>query len=197
LVFGSLRVYQLFCEWLPAYSLDDFILKLAAHSGIKRVFGRNRMNTETGLREATVADVAVIVHHRRAMFREIGYCDEAQLAAMAATSAAFIKAGLESGSYRGWLAETDTGVVAGGGLVIVGFPSGPRDPNPRRVWILNMYTEPEYRRRGLARSILQTMIDWCRKQGFRWVSLHASDAGRHLYESLGFEPTSEMRLMLK
>ncbi|PIS27506.1 MAG: hypothetical protein COT43_10080 [Candidatus Marinimicrobia bacterium CG08_land_8_20_14_0_20_45_22] len=50
------------------------------------------------------------------------------------------------------------------------------------------------RHRGLAKSIMNAMIRWCREQGFGCVSLHASDAGRHLYESMGFKPTNEMRL---
>jgi GNAT superfamily N-acetyltransferase len=60
-----------------------------------------------------------------------------------------------------------------------------------------MYTEPEYRGRGLAKSIVAPAIGWCRGEGFAWVSLHASDAGRHLYENLAFKPTNGMRLMLK
>ena len=41
------------------------------------------------------------------------------------------------------------------------------------------------------------MIDWCRKEGFSAVSLHACDAGRPLYASLGFQPTNEMTLRLR
>jgi hypothetical protein len=41
------------------------------------------------------------------------------------------------------------------------------------------------------------MIEWCRKQGLAMVYLHASQDGRSLYESLGFEPTTEMRLKLR
>lgn len=44
---------------------------------------------------------------------------------------------------------------------------------------------------------MQTMIDWCRHEGFTHVSLHASADGRSLYESLGFEPSNEMRLNLR
>jgi GNAT superfamily N-acetyltransferase len=62
---------------------------------------------------------------------------------------------------------------------------------------MNMYTDPEYRGKGLATSIIETIIIWCRKNEFHWVSLRASDGGRHLYETLGFKPTNEMRLMLK
>jgi hypothetical protein len=43
---------------------------------------------------------------------------------------------------------------------------------------------------------MEEMIRWCRDKGFKWVSLHASVHGRHLYETLGFLPTNEMRLAL-
>jgi hypothetical protein len=56
---------------------------------------------------------------------------------MEATSAPFIKTGLEEGSYQAWPGEVKGAVVAGGGLVIVGHPSAPQDPNPWRAWILN------------------------------------------------------------
>ena len=149
------------------------------------------------LRLAGAPDLAVIMHHRRCMFREMGFGSEADLDAMEATSGPFIAAGLADGSYRGWLIEDAGRVVAGGGMVIAGFPSTPFDPQPRRVWILNMYTEPVCRGQGLARTIMEAMIAWCREQGLAVVALHASEAGRPLYEHLGFIPTNEMRLKLK
>jgi GNAT superfamily N-acetyltransferase len=131
------------------------------------------------------------------MYEDMGYKDQSALKAMELTSRSFIKDGLEDGTYRGWLVEISGRIVAGGGLMIVRQPSSPRDPSSRRSWIMNMYTDPEYRGRGLATSIIETIIIWCRENEFHWVSLRASDAGRHLYESLGFKPTNEMRLMLK
>jgi predicted GNAT family acetyltransferase len=62
--------------------------------------------------------------------------------------------------------------------------------------IFNVYTEPEVRQQGVAHELMLLMIGWLREQGFRSVVLHASDAGRHLYETLGFQPTNEMRLRL-
>jgi GNAT superfamily N-acetyltransferase len=131
------------------------------------------------------------------MFAEMGVADQAALDAMEAAAVLSIRAGLEDGSYRGWLAEDGGRVVAGGGVVLCNFQPSPSEPRPRRAWILNMYTEPRFRRRGLARQLLERMIAWCREQGFRAVSLHASDDGRPLYEALGFQPTTEMRLVLK
>jgi len=150
------------------------------------------------IRQATVTDAPIIVHHRRAMFTDMGLADSKDLDAMEATFAPYVMRALGNGSYRGWLAETDGGrVVAGGGLIVHEWPARPGQPSdPRRAYILNVYTEPDHRKRGLARRIVTTIIAWCRAERFWAVSLHASAYGRPLYESLGFEQTNEMRLKL-
>jgi hypothetical protein len=43
---------------------------------------------------------------------------------------------------------------------------------------------------------MEVMVGWCRGQGFRAVTLDASDDGRTLYESMGFRPTPQLRLDL-
>ena len=146
------------------------------------------------VRQGTVADLATIIHHRRSMFYDMGYTDVAALDKMEATASPFLKKAIEKGEYHAWLVEIGGKVVAGGGVLNIALPSTTRDVESRRAMILNMYTEPEHREKGLARLIMEAMILWCREQGYNSVSLHASDAGRHLYESLGFMPTNEMRL---
>jgi GNAT superfamily N-acetyltransferase len=64
----------------------------------------------------------------------------------------------------------------------------------RRGNVLNVYVRPERRRRGIARALVETALEWTRANGVDCVILHASDAGRTLYESLGFTATNEMRL---
>jgi GNAT superfamily N-acetyltransferase len=156
------------------------------------------MSDEIIMRPATVADAPIIVHHRRAMFTDMGVGDEAGLNAMEATFAPYVTRALGDGSYRAWLAQTaDDRVVAGGGLIVNEWPARPGILSiPRRAYILNVYTEPEHRGRGIARRIMTAIVEWCRAEGFRSVSLHASVFGRPLYESMGFEPTNEMRLNL-
>jgi GNAT superfamily N-acetyltransferase len=153
---------------------------------------------EITIREAGQRDLAVILHHRRAMFENMGYENEAVLDDVEATSRPFFARALAEGWYRAWLAQNAAGeVVAGGGILILPWPSHPRDSQTRRPMIVNVYTEPAYRRRGLARRLMVAMLDWLRQQGYNTVSLHASDFGRSLYESLGFKATNEMRLQLK
>jgi GNAT superfamily N-acetyltransferase len=103
---------------------------------------------------------------------------------------------LEEGVYRGFLVERDGAVVAGGGIIVSAWLPNAADPQARRATILNVYTEPEHRRQGLARALMEEMLGWCRDQGFRAVTLDASEDGRALYESMGFRPTPQMRLDL-
>ena len=136
-----------------------------------------------------------MLRHRRRMFEDMGFTDPAALDAMLATSTPLVARGLADGSYRGWLAALAGGsVVAGGGIITLTFQSHPRDPRPARAWVVNMYTEPAHRRRGIARRLMETMLAYCRDAGMRSLYLHASDAGRPLYRSLGFAPTNEMRI---
>jgi GNAT superfamily N-acetyltransferase len=149
-------------------------------------------------RTATTDDCAVILHHRRSMFEDMQEGTAEDLDRMIDATAPWLAKALADGSYRGWLAQDPQGrVVAGGGILVSSWPAGPRDPVTRRAVILNVYTETEVRRQGLARRLMLLMIQWLKDQGFSSVVLHASDAGRHLYETLGFRPTNEMRLSLK
>ena len=81
-------------------------------------------------------------------------------------------------------------------MVLLAYPPHPLDPRSRRPFVVNMYTEPEHRRRGLAQRLMEAMIAWSRREGYASLFLHASDAARPLYEARGFEPTNEMRLKL-
>jgi GNAT superfamily N-acetyltransferase len=152
---------------------------------------------EIRIRTAGVEDLQHILHHRRAMFEEIGYRDDAVLESVDKFSRVYFDNALRSGKYRGWLAEESNGeIVGGGGIVLADWPGYPGENRAERAWILNMYTEPGARRRGVAKRLMEAMIEWCRANGFSAVSLHASSAGRPLYETIGFQQTNEMKLEL-
>lgn len=152
-------------------------------------------NAEVRIRPAGLDDVPHLLHHRRSMYEAMGHRDGELLDEVLRVSEIYFRRALPAGRYRGWVAEADGGrVVAGGGVVINDWPAHPRETMPSRVWILNMYVEPAFRRRGIARRLMETMIAWCREAGYRNVSLHASAEGRPLYQSMGFVPTNEMRL---
>ncbi len=148
------------------------------------------------LREANASDIDALLRHRCLMFADMGLGTDATRAAMVPTSRAYLERAIADGTYRGWVVERDGRVVASGGIILSAWLTSPFEPQARRAMILNVYTETACRRQGLARKLMDAMIGWCRAEGLRSVSLHASDDGRALYEALGFRPTNEMRLDL-
>jgi GNAT superfamily N-acetyltransferase len=160
-----------------------------------------KMNTTSyTIRPATPDDAAVIAGHRVAMFRDMGEVPTDALATqLLAESTTALAVWLRDQSYIGWLAVDDAGaVIAGAGVHIK--PQLPRishdgarvvtAPMPLAV---NVYTQPEWRGQGIARALMKILMQRAKGLGTDRLVLHASDAGRPLYLSLGFEATNEMR----
>jgi len=149
------------------------------------------------IRRATVDDVAILTRFRRAMFQDMGKGTPEALDAADIKFIPWAVRKLASGEYLGWLVVTPQDeVIAGVGLWLIDWPPGSIDQSDYRGYIYNVYTCPNYRRRGLARKLVETALDYCRENEIKIVALHASEQGRSLYESLGFKPTNEMRLQI-
>ena len=139
-----------------------------------------------------------IVAHRRAIFSEGGEEDAAALDAMCAAFRPWLIQKMQSGDYVGWLALAEGRTAAGVGVWLIDWPPGLHAPELPRADVLNVYTRPEYRRRGMARALMLTALDWCRVTGATVIiRLNTTPAGRPLYESLGFQPEHAMRLVLR
>lgn len=84
------------------------------------------------------------------------------------------------------------------GMTIVSFLEHYRSHvfGVRYAYVNSVFVYAEYRRRGIARHLMQMAIGWAREHGCSYVRLRSSEQGRPLYESMGFTPTSEMQLDL-
>jgi GNAT superfamily N-acetyltransferase len=146
---------------------------------------------------ATLHDIATIVSHRRSMFAAMGYSDEDALDAMSSAFEPWLRRTMLAGEYLAWFAiAEDQAVAAGLGLWLMDWPPHMIGSGARRGNILNIFVRPENRRQGIARRLMRAALDWCGANAIDHVMLHSSVDGRHLYESLGFTPTNEMRLLL-
>lgn len=104
---------------------------------------------------------------------------------------------LRARRLTGYIATDERGRPWGAGLVWL-QPRQPGLSSARKFtpYIFSMYTEPEFRRRGVASAVVRALVDWARRRGYTRVDLQATPAGRPVYERLGFRPTSHMRLEL-
>ena len=155
-------------------------------------------HSDLTIRPARLSEVDIIVGHRRAMLAEIRQPQVALLDAIDAAFAPWLTERMASSDYLGWFAVTPAGeVAAGAGLWLMDWLPHLMHVEPRRGNIVNVYVQPAYRRHGLARALTETAVNWCRDHEVNMVILHASEAGRPLYQALGFAPTNEMSLMFK
>jgi GNAT superfamily N-acetyltransferase len=159
---------------------------------------------EAVVRFATAADAPVIAHHRIRMFEEMGELPPDAVEPLRAAAHAYLAEAIGRGEYVGWLvtpADAPTLVVAGAGVqrrrvLPHPVPAGGgrvRIAEGRHAIVLNVYTEPAWRRRGLGELVMREVLAWARAERLDRLVLHASDAGRQLYERLGFAATNEMR----
>lgn len=150
------------------------------------------------IRSATLNDVSVLCVHRRRMFEDMGHNDTQLLSTMMDRFAEWVTVRLQTEHYFAWLAESpEQDVIASAGLWLMDWPPHVLDPIGPRGYILNVFTEPQHRRHGLARMLTEHCIQFCRKRHIKVVTLHASQHGRMLYESMKFVESNEMKLLLE
>ena len=65
----------------------------------------------------------------------------------------------------------------------------------RQGTIVNVFTEPQWRQRGIAGLLIKEIVIWSKNEQIDRLTLHASDEGRSIYEKLGFVASNEMRLV--
>ena len=158
------------------------------------------MSERFTIRLATVEDVAAIAEHRARMFDEMGQLSPEAFETLRAKSRERLLDFITRGDYIGWLAIPAEGgnIIAGGAGIqlreVLPHPNGNKIAEGRHAIIINVFTEPPWRRQGVAVLLLQRIIDWARAERLDCLVLHASEAGRSLYERLGFVGTNEMRL---
>jgi len=147
------------------------------------------------IRLAGVEDAELIGQQRRQMFLDAGQPDDDLMAAMEHAFVPWVRSKLGEDRYIGWLASEAGLVVGGAGLWLMEFPPHFLEAAPVRAYLLNFYTAPEFRGRGLANTLLNQCVEEARQRGCGVVTLHASKFGRPIYEKKGFRQNNEMMLL--
>ncbi len=128
------------------------------------------------------------------MFLDAGQPDDERMAEMLQAFLPWVRGKLLEDRYIGWLASEGSEIVGGAGLWLMEFPPHFLQIGPVRGYLLNFYTAPDFRGRGLAKVLLKKVVEEARRRGCEVLTLHASESGRPIYEKNGFKQTNEMML---
>jgi GNAT superfamily N-acetyltransferase len=149
------------------------------------------------LRRATLADLPLLVAHRDGMWRGMGRGSPTQRRRAREIYRGWARRMMRDRRLVGFIAETREGRAAASGCVWLPEPQPRPETLGRPVpYLMSMFTEPEFRGRGLATRIVREAMRWSRDHGHSRLTLHAARKARPLYRRLGFERGWEMRVDL-
>ena len=89
-------------------------------------------------------------------------------------------------SFVSWLAIENDRIIGTSGISIVEKPPYFGCPSGKMGLLSSTYTNPDYRRMGIAKELLNRVIDEARQQGCGTIQITASDMGVKLYTAYGF-----------
>ena len=135
-------------------------------------------------RKLTAEDLDPFIRMRIAQLREEGATEQLDLVPALKD---YYHRHLEDGTFVSWLAVDGEKIVGTSGMSFVEKPPYFSCPSGRIGLLSSMYTDPAYRRRGIARELLGRVVEEARAYGCGSVQITASDMGVLLYSNFGFQ----------
>ena len=153
--------------------------------------GTGEVPMELEYRKAGPEDLELLVRTRVEVLRAANrLSDGADMGAVEAESRRYYEAALADGSHTAWLAFAGGEVAGTGGISYYRVMPTWHNPSGEKAYIMNMYTRPDLRRRGVATGMLDRLVADARARGVAEIALEATEAGRPLYLKYGFVPAA-------
>lgn len=93
---------------------------------------------------------------------------------------------MNDGSFVSWIAEDEGKIIGTSGMSFVEKPPYFGCPSGKMGLLSSMFTNPAYRRKGIAKELLHRVVEEARNYGCGTVQITASDMGVKLYTAYGF-----------
>lgn len=153
------------------------------------------------LREAFIRDISVLAKHHRSMFEEIWAQKGEPISTVKAkeiekTYTQKLESEMEEGICKAWVIESKDVIVSSGAITFVSFVPTPYDLSSKIAYLHSIFTEKSHRNKKCAQRIVHTAIKYCSDQGVNRMILSASNAGKPIYEKIGFHSTPDMMRLL-
>lgn len=139
------------------------------------------MNIE--YRRLNEKDLDIFIEMRIHQLREEGAKDETDLKPALQQ---YYRKHMKDGTFVSWIALDEGRIIGTSGMSFVEKPPYFGCPSGRIGLLSSMFTDPSYRRKGIARELLSRVVEEARKYGCGTIQITASDMGVKLYTAYGF-----------
>ncbi len=143
-------------------------------------------------KKATVEDLDLLVTTRIEVLRAVNQLSEdTDMKEVEEQTRLYYQKALQDGTHTAVLVFDGDRFAGAGGISYYRVMPTYHNPGGEKAYIMNMYTRPEYRRRGIAYRTLGILVEDAEARGISCISLEATAMGRPLYEKYGFTPMND------
>ena len=136
-------------------------------------------------RIATISDCEELTAIRMQMRKELDSDFNSEL--IYAETLDFFKRNIENGTHIAFVCEHDRQMIATVGITLFEIMPTTEHPNGKAARLMNMYVEPLYRGKGIAKELLNRVMAYAVEHQIGKVVLNPSPMGKLLYEDYGFQ----------
>lgn len=146
-------------------------------------------------KRASIEDLEILTKTRIEVLRSANKLDiSVDMSIVELETYNYYKKSLCDGTHIAYLVFDNDIFIGAGGVSFYNVMPTYHNPSGKKAYIMNMYTNPKYRRNGIAYHTLDLLVKECKSRGISCVTLEATDMGRPLYKKYGFIPlNNEMK----
>lgn len=138
-------------------------------------------------RKAALEDLEILTKTRVSVLKAAnGLADNTDMREVEEQSRGYYQKALQEDTHVAYLAFDGDEIVGAGGVSFFRVMPTYHNPTGQKAYIMNMYTAPTHRRRGIAYRMLELLVCEAKQRGIAAISLEATELGRPLYEKFGF-----------
>lgn len=147
-------------------------------------------------KKASIEDIEFLTKSRIEVLKAANRLgDDVDMTEIEAQSYDYYKKALSDGTHTAYLVFDACRFIGAGGISYFRVMPTYHNASGNKAYIMNMYTNPAYRRLGIAYKTLELLTADAKEKGVTAISLEATDMGRPLYEKFGFvKMNDEMEL---
>jgi len=149
-------------------------------------------------RRANINDVEFLVGYRVRFLNELyDHPEDDETEILRKALRQYFSEAIPSNNFIVWLAEYNGKIIGTSGMVVWRMPARYGGLESGRLgYILNLYTVPEARRKGICTRLLNELKE-AKSSGLKYLHLHSSEEGINIYRKAGFVEPDQTELILK
>ena len=143
-------------------------------------------------KKATIADLDILTDTRIEVLKAANQLeDNVDMSEVKKQSMDYYQSAISEDIHVAYLIFDEDKFVGAGGISYFKVMPTYHNPTGKKAYIMNMYTKPGYRRKGIAIKTLDLLVQDAKKRGITAISLEATAMGRPLYEKYGFRAMND------